>query len=643
MSLKKLLNYSTLFLIFILSILSIVNILNLETNLNDSNPLKECDIFINHTLTSFDGEFINKDVYIFPEINNLLCLNKALHIEDNNFIYVGTNSKFINFFVLGILFIYSLLLFFGNKLFYLKFVLTIFLVYLNFNFSFNILTYNIILIFIFCSFSYYDPFKFKKMYFKFLDTKYIWYFIFFCLIVVTQFSTHNYETMNWDINSFINGGQDVLLNKTLPYENSYENKGPILFLIYALIVFLSNSNLLILKILNDLSLLLLSLLIYKFSKNNTQNNLIPILNTIIFILLMSKDWFHPGFSEIYTCIFLILSLSSLTKNKPIKGGVLFGLATLTNFGSIVFSIAFLLYFLFYKKINSFFKFFVGASIVHFVFLTTYFANNLLNLYLKSVFFIPIKYREGNKPLIEMFSELIIAAESFYNYSISIYILIIFLFSTMFTCLIKNKIISFGNIFTIFGLLIYILAGTGYDHQLIYFFCFLSLIPLSIKNDLSLRVLVVLVIISTFSIINYHNSASMNNLRNFQELNENYPLNKVAKKLQYFENSKLVAFDNTLVYFYSKSNRLGYFLHPNLYEEKFILEEFINLKLVDPVQIIETYPEYIICSSSKYSFDCINNLTIRENYKILDDIEYDQELLQYYDKNKDILIYLKSDS
>ena len=302
-TLKKLLNYLTLFLIFILSILSIVNILNLETILDNSNAIKECEVFINQTLSSFNGEFINKDVYIFPEINNLLCLNKALHIEDNNFIYVGTNSKFINIFVLGILFIYSLFLFFGNKLIYLRFFLTIFLVYLNLNFSFNILTYNFILIFIFCSFSYYDPFKFKRMYFKFLDKKYIWYFIFFSLIVITQFSTHNYETMNWDINSFISGGQDILLNKTLPYENSYENKGPILFLIYALIVFLSNSNLLILKILNDLSLLLLSFLIYKFSKNNTKNNLIPILNTFIFILLMSKDWFHPGFSEIYTCIF----------------------------------------------------------------------------------------------------------------------------------------------------------------------------------------------------------------------------------------------------------------------------------------------------------------------------------------------------
>lgn len=642
-TLKKLLNYSTLFLIFILSILSIVNILNLETNLDNSNAIKECEVFINQTLSSFDGEFINKDVYIFPEINNLLCLNKALHIEDNNFIYVGTNSKFINIFVLGILFIYSLFLFFGNKLIYLRFFLTIFLVYLNLNFSFNILTYNIILIFIFCSFSYYDPFKFKRMYFKFLDKKYIWYFIFFFLVVITQFSTHNYETMNWDINSFIGGGQDILLNKTLPYENSYENKGPILFLIYAFIVFLSNSNLLILKILNDLSLLLLSFLIYKFSKNNTKNNLIPILNTFIFILLMSKDWFHPGFSEIYTCIFLILSLNSLTKNNPIKGGLLFGLATLTNFGSIVFSIAFLLYFLFYKKINSFFKFSVGTSFVHLIFLITYFANNLLDIYLKSVFIIPVKYRQGNKSLTEMFGELIITAESFYNYTTSIYILITFLFSTMFASLFKNKIISNENTFAIFGLLIYILAGTAYDHQLIYFLCFLSLVPLTIRNELSLRALIVIVMISTFSIVNYHSSASINNLKNFNELNENYPVNNVAQELQYFDNSKLISFDNTLVYFYSKSDRLGYFLHPNLYEEKFILEEFKNLKLVDPVKIIKTYPDYIICSSSKYSLDCKNNKIISANYKILEGINYDQKFLHYYEKSKDILIYSKADS
>ena len=54
-TLKKLLNYSTLFLIFILSILSIVNILNLETNLDNSNAIKECEVFINQTLSSFNG------------------------------------------------------------------------------------------------------------------------------------------------------------------------------------------------------------------------------------------------------------------------------------------------------------------------------------------------------------------------------------------------------------------------------------------------------------------------------------------------------------------------------------------------------------------------------------------------------------
>ena len=85
------------------------------------------------------------------------------------------------------------------------------------------------------------------------------------------------------------------------------------------------------------------------------------------------------------------------------------------------------------------------------------------------------------------------------------------------------------------------------------------------------------------------------------------------------------------------------MHPNLYEEKFILEEFKNLKLVDPVKIIKTYPDYIICSSSKYSLDCKNNKIISANYKILEGINYDQKFLHYYEKSKDILIYSKADS
>ena len=204
--------------------------------------------------------------------------------------------------------------------------------------------------------------------------------------------------------------------------------------------------------------------------------------------------------------------------------------------------------------------------MHLIFLITYFANNLLDIYLKSVFIIPVKYRQGNKSLTEMFGELIITAESFYNYTTSIYILIIFLFSTMFASLFKNKIISNENTFEIIGLLIYILAGTAYDHQLIYFLCF-CLVPLTIRNELSLKVPIVLVIISTFSIVNYHSSASINNLKNFNELNENYPVNNVTQALQYFDNSKLISFDNTLVYFIPKV--IGWVIFASyLYEEKF---------------------------------------------------------------------------
>ena len=640
---KKLLNFSTSFLIFILLILSIVNIVNLEINLENLNEINDCDVFLNESLSSFEGDFIKKDIYIFPELNNLTCLNKILYVEDSNSIYVGTNSKFLNFFIFGILFIYTLLLIFKNKLFYTKFFITVFLVFLNLNYSFNILAYNSILIFIFCTISYHDPLNIKKIKDREFGNNYIWYFIFLLLVVLTQFSTHNYETMNWDINSFINGGQEVLMNKNLPYENSYENKGPILFLIYAVIVFLSNSNLLLLKFLNDLSILGLSILIFKFSKNNTENKIIPILNAFIFILLMSKDWFHPGFSEIYTCIFLIISLDSLSKNEIIKSGLFFGFATLTNFGSVIFSVAYFLYFLSLKKINLFFKFSIGTSVLHLIFIITYFSKNLIDVYLKSVFFIPVSYRQDNKSISEMFGELNIAAEGFYNYSTSIYMMIIFLFSTLFACLYRNKNFSNNNIFAIFGLLIYFLAGTAYDHQLIYFLIFLSLVPLSLKNNLSLRVLIVIVFLASISSINYHNLNTVKNLKNLSSINNNYPLNQVAKELRYFEGSELITFDNTLINFYSKSNSLGYFLHPNLYNEEFILEEFRKIRLVEADKIIETNPDYIICSSSKYSFNCKDSNIINKNYKMLNNIEYNQQILHYYERSKDIEIYFKTGS
>ena len=84
-------------------------------------------------------------------------------------------------------------------------------------------------------------------------------FYIFSLFIVTIISqnTHlNYETIDWDTNSYLVASLDIL-NGYLPYENSWESKQPLLYYIYAFLITISQADLIIFKLLNDLLLFII--------------------------------------------------------------------------------------------------------------------------------------------------------------------------------------------------------------------------------------------------------------------------------------------------------------------------------------------------------------------------------------------------
>ena len=56
-----------------------------------------------------------------------------------------------------------------------------------------------------------------------------------------QFSSHQYETIDWDINAYLVTSQDIGRGN-LPLENQFENKPPLLFLLYFYILVNSNKT-----------------------------------------------------------------------------------------------------------------------------------------------------------------------------------------------------------------------------------------------------------------------------------------------------------------------------------------------------------------------------------------------------------------
>ena len=73
-------------------------------------------------------------------------------------------------------------------------------------------------------------------------------FMLFILIVLTQNVYLNFETIDWDINSYLVSSLDIGRGN-LPYEGQWEDKQPLLYYIYYSLIVLSGKNLVIFKIL----------------------------------------------------------------------------------------------------------------------------------------------------------------------------------------------------------------------------------------------------------------------------------------------------------------------------------------------------------------------------------------------------------
>ena len=213
----------------------------------------------------------------------------------------------------------------------------------------NLYAITIISFLIFLSFSLYEKKILQKKNnlqipnFKF--NPFFYYVILLFYVLFTQGQYLNYETIDWDTNSYLVSSQDVLRGN-LPYENQWESKQPLFYYIYAILILISNGNLIIFKLLNDFLLYLLSIILFLIVKVLTNDQLKSFLASILFLTLMSQPWSSTEFSEIYSLIFIslgfyILISRKLNRQKLFFTGVLISSATLVNVGSALFVFPFL--------------------------------------------------------------------------------------------------------------------------------------------------------------------------------------------------------------------------------------------------------------------------------------------------------------
>ena len=125
---------------------------------NGSVIAEKCNYFIfsknlNGVVSNKNLELNKSDIYVFPEISNIICLGKVGYIEKNDSSYNGTiytNTKFINYLIIFTNFIFLTLLLFTKKMsepiYYLLFIFFNGGIVLNFYQSLNIISLNFILI-----------------------------------------------------------------------------------------------------------------------------------------------------------------------------------------------------------------------------------------------------------------------------------------------------------------------------------------------------------------------------------------------------------------------------------------------------------------------------------------------------------------
>ena len=383
---------------------------------------------------------------------------------------------------------------------------------------------------------------------------------------------------------------------------------------------------------------------FKSVKLITSKNVVtPLVGTTMFIVLMSKNWFHPGYSEIHALLFLSISLLFLYEDnrnfRIFLSGLFFALTTLTNLGTIIFIIPICIGIV--KNSDSFKKviyFISGFFIPHMLFLIIYSFNGLFKNYILAMYTIPRNYPRGKKQILNEFG---IFVEDISNYSFLIYLAVLLVFVNLLFLFIKERkyedYLSKYFIFVfVFSLLFYFLASMGYQHHLIFSLFFIAYL-ISYVNDKKIIYIIGLLSFAAFFNLSENIEKSYQNIQNRNKLVQDYPIKKASELYFNDENDDydIFALDNYLILFYLDTSNKSYISHPSLYKEQFVLEPLASINLVSTNEIqntINSTPQFIVCSN--LNEECLS----LENYIEVNTDELKSEILHYYQRDKSFKLF-----
>ena len=530
----------------------------------------------------------------------------------------------------------------------------------------------IILIFLFKNIYLHNDIFLKISKFNKLNvSQYFWIFLILFLNIILQNSLLNYETITWDVPSYLVASQEIGLGY-LPLETQWESKGPLLLYIYYFISELVGKNYIYFRLFNDFILFISILIIFKIVKDtSSKSTWKAVLSMLFFTLITSFEWFISEFSEIYCLIilgiiYLVFIKFENSSTKFFVIGFLFSICTLINQGTILFAIPYFItsvYKIKYQDFKNLLFFIPGFLIPHLLFIIAYFRRGILDIYISNYFTIPLQYTSANA---SSFYELRVILRRFFQFDQYLYYLIIFIFLIIFYEIYKKLLSKNFRLFfdldllnLLFAVLFYFIAGHNYAHHLFYFLFYFAIIFNKVeKNQIVFTTL--LITLSSLSIFSMNYQDSYKNLRDIDATYQNYPLrilsNDILSKVG-TENYEILALDYVLVLYYLDKPNVSYIIHPGNHYEDFIVKELLRLEKIQKNKFshisyyIELEPDVVLCNpvgiisgkAEKLDFYNCSIDDYKKNYTKLDtDLIKNNSNLDYYgNPYESINVYVKN--
>ena len=453
----------------------------------------------------------------------------------------------------------------------------------------------------------------------------LFFLVFLIFTLFIRYYTSSYEVITWDEATYIIAGREVLMG-FLPYESLYEMKPPLLYYMYSIPLFFSQSIEAI-RIYGIINIAISSFLIFYILKEYIKKNH-SILAALSFASFMNYYFWLDTSSEIVALPFILISYIFFKNHEKSNinlflSGIFISISTLIRL-NIAYLVIFMVFFLIIKKIKikkkirEIFLFGISGLIPLIFIIIIYYKQDLISLLYAGMVEVSLAYSSENSFLIGIYKYMkTIYKLCYFNPFPFLILTILFIFMIF-----KKSLLEKDNkylILFISGIMFSILiTGQGFSHHLILIIPFIVIFIFSKLINSKLLIFIRNLIISIIIIIPLYLSIAPNIslLENDFDVRENHQLRNLSKLIDN-SNTKILALDYHLVYFYSNIPHPFKLIHTPALARKTTKNRlmplqnigYYNEKYID--KAFSPDYDYILCSTRI----CIEGRPNIENKKI----------------------------